>query len=257
MKEDVVANIALFSMDENNPRIISHCRKGGLAMIYENGFMTLIERRKRTRIEQVKNIPITFGGAAEFNIANALAAALALYAKNIDIDTIREGLKSFVPSAETTPGRMNIFKFRDFNFMVDYAHNPHGMKALGRFLRATDATLKVGIIAGVGDRREQDIIEVGAEAARIFDQIIIRHDRDTRGRSEQEIKELLFDGINKVDPGKKVSVCPKETEAIDCAVSNAEPGSFIVLLSDDVTGALKLLKNYKEKTVKEPELLQA
>jgi cyanophycin synthetase len=248
MKEDVVAQVALFSMDENNPRIISHCRKGGLAMVYENGFITLIERRKRTRIEQVKNIPITFGGAADFNIANSLAAALALYVQHIDLDTIREGLKSFVPSAETTPGRMNVFKLKDFTFIVDYAHNPHGMKALGRFLKAMDASVKVGIVAGVGDRREQDIIAVGEEAARIFDEIIIRHDRDTRGRSEQEIKELLFDGINKVDPNKKVSVCPKEAEAIECAVSKAQPGSFIVLLSDDITGALKLLKNYKEKT---------
>jgi cyanophycin synthetase len=225
-------------------------------MVYENGFITLIERRKRTRIEQVNNIPITFGGKADFNIANALAAALALYVRQIDLDTIREGLKTFVPSAETTPGRMNIFRFKNFSFMVDYAHNPHGMKALGRFLKATDATTKVGIVAGVGDRREQDIIAVGEEAARIFDEIIIRHDRDTRGRSEQEIKELLFDGINKVDPNKRVSVCPKEAEAIECAVSKAAPGSLIVLLSDDITGALQLLKNYKEKALHEEPVMQ-
>ena len=256
MKEDVVANIALFSMDEHNPRILRHTRTGGIAMIYENGFITLIQRRTRTRIEHVRNIPITFDGAADFNIANAMAAALALYVKDISMDVIKQGLRSFVPSAETTPGRMNIFKLRDFSFMVDYAHNPHGMQALGRFLKATDATVKVGIIAGVGDRREKDIIGVGEESGKIFDEIIIRHDRDTRGRSEQEIKELLFDGINRVAPGKKVSVCPKETEAIACAVANAKPGSLIVLLSDDVTAALKLLKKYKERVEKEQPILQ-
>jgi cyanophycin synthetase len=175
-----------------------------------------------------------------------LAASLALFAKQFSIERIREGLRTFVPSVESTPGRMNLFRFKHFNFIVDYAHNAHGMEALGRFLKATEASVKIGIVAGVGDRREQDIIAVGEASARFFDEIIIRHDRDTRGRSEQEIQELLFDGINHVDPGKKVLVCPREAEAIECAIATARHGSLIVLLSDDVSGALKQLKSYKE-----------
>jgi cyanophycin synthetase len=145
---------------------------------------------------------------------------------------------------------MNIFNFDDFTFMVDYAHNPHGLKALGKFIKAAEASVKIGIIAGVGDRRDQDIIALGEESAKIFDEIIIRQDRDPRGRTEDQIRELLIKGISQVDPYKKISSCSKEMESIHCAIEQAVPGSFIVLLSDDVKGTLEVINQYKQK--KEP-----
>jgi len=250
MHHSVKCKVAFFSLYENNLRIRRHCEKGGIAIVYENGYLTIVETQKKTRIEHVNNIPLTFGGAAEFNIANAMASALALYLSNISIDIIRQGLSSFVASAENTPGRLNLFEFAHFRFMVDYAHNPHGIKAMGRFLKNMNASMKVGIIAGVGDRRSQDIVSIGEESARIFDQVIIRFDRDNRGRTPEEIKDLLMQGIRKVDERKLVKTCPKETEAIDCAVKDAQPGSLIVLLSDDVTGALSAMKGYMSKKEK-------
>src|SRR5205085_2044492 len=137
-------------------------------------WITILDGGKKTRIEKVAKVPVTFEGKAEFNTANVLAAVLAGYALNFSVESMRRSLHTFVPSAVLTPGRMNIFKFSDFTVMIDYAHNPHGLRAVGKFIRSFDAPVKVGIIAGVGDRRDEDLINMGKEAACIFDDLIIR-----------------------------------------------------------------------------------
>ena len=145
-----------------------------------------------------------------------------------------------------TPGRMNMFHFRNFTIMLDYAHNTHGIKAIGKFVHSMDAPLKVGIVAAVGDRRDEDIVAVGEESARIFDEIIIRQDKNLRGRTEEEMIALMTKGINNVDPAKKVSIFRKESEAIDHAIANAAKDSFIVVISDVVPDALEQVKRYKD-----------
>ena len=247
MKEGLECKIALFSMNENNPLIKQHCDKGGIAAIYENGYVTIQKGSWKIRVDKVANIPLTFGGKAEFNIANVLPAVLASYLSDFKIEDIKQALETFIPSPALTPGRMNIFQFHNFTVMVDYAHNAHGMKAIGKFVDKVDATKKVGIIAGVGDRRDEDTIALGEQAARVFDEIIIRQDKHLRGRTEQEIIDLMTTGIHNIDPNKKITVIKKETEAIDHAIATAEPGSFLVIISDVVPSALEQVMQHKEK----------
>ena len=140
-----------------------------------------------------------------------------------------------------------MFQFKKFNVMVDYAHNPAGFQAIGKFLERVDAKPKIGIIAGVGDRRDEDIILLGSLAAQMFDEIIIRQDRNLRGRSEQEIINLMLDGINSTNPKIPMKVIPSEKEAIDYALNNAKKGSFIIICSDVVPDALDQVMKYKEK----------
>jgi cyanophycin synthetase len=184
---------------------------------------------------------------AEFNIANVLAAILAAYVQDFKTEDIRQALQTFVPSPALTPGRMNIFHFRNYSVMIDYAHNTHGFLAIGKYIKSVDASVKVGIIAGVGDRRDEDIISLGEAAARIFDEIIIRQDKNLRGRTEQEIIDLMTRGIHNVDPDKKITIIKKESEAIDFALQNAVKDSFIVVTSDVVPDALDQIKHYKAK----------
>lgn len=245
MKENVKCKIALFSMDENNSRIIDHCKKGGLAAVYENGFVTIMKGTWKIRIEKVTNIPMTFGGRAEFNIANCLPVILAAFVRNFKIEDIKSALQTFIPSPAQTPGRMNMFNFNHFTVMVDYAHNTAGLVAIGKFLSKTEASKKVGIIAGVGDRRDEDTRSLGEEAAKIFDEIIIRQDRNLRGRTEDEIINLMLEGIKHQDPNKKVTVIPAEKDAINHAISSAERGSFIVICSDVIPDALEQIMDMK------------
>lgn len=247
LHETLKCKVAYFSLHEDNPRIKKHCAQGNLAAIYENGFVTILKGTWKIRIEKVTNIPLTFSGMAEFNIANVLAAILATYVQDFKTEDIKLALQSFVPSPALTPGRMNLFHFHDYTVMIDYAHNTHGIMALGKFINSVDATVKVGIIAGVGDRRDEDIISLGDAAAKVFDEIIIRQDKNLRGRTEDEIIALMTKGIHQVDANKKVTVIRKESEAIDYAFQHAVKGSFIVITSDVVPDALEQVKNYKAK----------
>lgn len=182
--------------------------------------------------------------------AVGITTILAAHVQGISIEDIKAALETFIPSASQTPGRLNLFEFNDFTILLDYAHNPAGMRALKKFTDELEATVKVGIIAGVGDRREEDTNEIGSIAAEMFDEIIIRQDKRLRGRTEQELIKMLNDGIQKKDPNKKTTIIPSEKEAIKYAVKNAVKGSLIILCSDVIPHALDLVKHFKEQEAK-------
>ena len=129
--------------------------------------------------------------------------------------------------------------------MIDYAHNAAGFVAIHDLLKKIDAR-HVGVIAGVGDRRDEDTMALGELAAQMFDEIIIRQDKNLRGKTEQQIIDLIMSGIHKIDPNKKVTIYKKETEAIDYAIKHATKGAFITICSDVVPDALDQIMKLKE-----------
>lgn len=247
MQNSLSCNIALFSMNEKNKIVNEHCKTGGVAAIYENGFITIKKGNWKTRIEKVGNIPLTFDGTAVFMIQNVLPAVLTGFLQNVKIEELKLGLQTFIPSPTQTPGRMNLIKFQKFNVMIDFAHNPAGLKAVGKYLEKVDATIKVGIIAGTGDRRDEDIVEFGALSAKYFDKLVIRQDKHLRGRTAEEIIGLLKTGIGKEKKDTPVEIFYKEKEAIVNTLNNAIDGSFITILCDTVPDALNTVIGLKEK----------
>jgi len=247
-------NVAYFSMDETNPIIVEHCRKGGIAAIYENGFITIKKGEWKFRIDKVTNVPLTFGGKVSFMIANVLAATLASYVYGFQVEDIKTNLETFIPSAAQTPGRMNIFDFKEYKVLIDFAHNPDGFRGIKEFLTSVDATYKIGIITGTGDRRDGDIREMGKISAEMFDHIIIRQDKFLRGRQAQEIVDLLVQGIMQSDPEKSYEYIPKEVEALKHAFTLAQPGTFICALSDVIDNAIEVVQTYIEKEREEQKV---
>jgi len=235
MRKDLKCNVALFSMDENNPRIIKHCKNGGLASVFENGFVTIMKGTWKIRVQKVSEIPITYGGKELHNVMNKVA-------------DIKLALETFIPSPTQTPGRLNLFEFKHFKFLADFAHNPAGLQLLCDFVGKMEGTPKVGIISGTGDRRDEDIRELGAISAKYFDEIIIRQDKHLRGRTAENIVELLIEGINSQKDRKiPVTVILNEKAAIMHAYKTAKPGSLITIMCDVVAEAIDLIKSLKEK----------
>ncbi len=247
MAKKLDCKIAYFSLDENNPIIVKHIKEGGLAAIYENGYVTICKGTWKIRVEKASAIPLTYGGKATFNIANVLPCLLAGFIRNFKIEDMKIALQNFIPSPTQTPGRMNMFHFKNFTVMVDYAHNTHGFMAISDYLSKVDASPKIGVIAGVGDRRDEDIVNLGRVAAGMFDEVVIRQDKNLRGRSEEAIIELMKTGINQVDPNRKITVIPKEREAIEYAIRNAISGAFVTICSDVVPDALEQIMKLKEE----------
>ncbi|MBK7668913.1 MAG: cyanophycin synthetase [Sphingobacteriaceae bacterium] len=247
ISKTVDCNVAYFSLDENNPIIKEHCKKGGIAAIYENGFITIKKSDWKFRVAKVTTIPLTFGGRVTFMICNVLAATLATYTYGFTIEDIKMNLETFIPSASQTPGRMNIFDFKEHKVLIDFAHNPDGFKGIKEFLSTIESTSKIGIITGTGDRRDEDIREMGKISAEMFDHIIIRQDKFLRGREADDIVRLLVEGIKQADPNKSYEYIPKEIEALKHALDTAKPGSFITALSDVIDNAITVVQSYLDK----------
>ena len=131
--------------------------------------------------------------------------------------------------------------------LIDFAHNPAGYRGVEEYLSSVEATKKIGIIAGVGDRRDEDIKECAIIAARMFDHIIIRQEKYLRGRTDEEIISLIMEGINEVNRDVTCEIIPKETEAIKHAINSAQDGTFITALSDVVTNAIDIVQEYLDK----------
>jgi cyanophycin synthetase len=248
MARGLDCNVALFGMDENNPRIKSHCEDGGIATVYENGYISLLKGTWKIRIIPAREVPLTYEGKATHNIANCLPAVLAAYIfKDVSIAEIKQALKTFVPGDALTPGRLNFFPFKNFTFLADFAHNPHGLKLLGDFVSKLDYPYKVGVISGTGDRRDEDIRELGALSAGFFDEIIIRCDKNLRGRTAEEIIGLLQEGIRSVSREIPTMIIPNEDQALEYIYANHKPGSLYTIMCDVVAGAIDKIKQLKQK----------
>ncbi|AZA74688.1 cyanophycin synthetase [Chryseobacterium indoltheticum] len=250
---DLPSNVAIFSLDENNEYIKKFAKEGRITCVYEEGFVTIKKGDWKIRIGKVKDFPITMEGKAKFMIDNVLAASLACYLYGFGIEDISNSLRTFIPSAQLTPGRLNVFKFKNFKVLIDFAHNPAGYEAIEDYLKNVESTKKIGIISGVGDRRDEDIRLCGKIAGRMFDHIIIRNEKHLRGRTEEEINGLIIDGMQSSGRDVSYETIPKEIDALKHAMGMAEEGTFITALSDVISNAIDLVQDYQARELLEDD----
>ena len=241
MKNSVQSNIALFGLDLQNPRLKQHLADGKLAAFTENGWFVISNSAQKHQVSLIEDVPLTFKGTAQCMIKNVLPAVLAAYIYNIPVNRIQEGLHSFIPTPEHTPGRMNLFSFNNFSLMLDYAHNEGGYRELKEYANKITASIKTGVISATGDRRDQDIRNLGRLSAEIFDELIIRHDKDGRGRTNEEITGLLIEGIKAAKPDMPVMIISDEIEAIDYAIKHAKKNAWIFVNTDNVQESLNFI----------------
>ncbi|MGB3495487.1 MAG: cyanophycin synthetase [Elainellaceae cyanobacterium] len=247
MARRVSSKVAYFSMDADNPVVRSHTQEGGIAAVYENGFISILKGDWTVRIERAENVPLTMAGRAPFQIANALAASLAAYLQGVEVELIQKALMTFEASVNQTPGRMNMINLGRFHALVDYAHNPASYEALGGFMKNWPGAC-IGVIGGPGDRRDEDFVTLGRLSASMFDRIIIKEDDDTRGRPRGEAAKLILEGIQQAGVEVQHSTILDETEAINTALSEAPDEGLVVVLPESVTRAISLIEAVKARS---------
>ncbi|CAN5478558.1 cyanophycin synthetase [soil metagenome] len=244
MRDKLRCNVVLFSQQaDDNPKVISHREAGGICAVLKDRMITIWDGEATHVIDQVENIPISFGGRAGFMIENVLAAVAAAYTQNISTVEIREMLKSFEPSPEQTPGRMNLFSFKDFDVLVDYAHNPAGLMAIQDYLKNSSYQHKIGIVCGIGDRRDEDSFELGRLAAEMFDKVIIKEDADLRGRAAGEATEIVKKGIASSPNKPPVIAIANEKQALHFAMKNALPGTLIMHCVENIDEVISMMQH--------------
>jgi cyanophycin synthetase len=228
--------------EDENPAITDHLARAGIAVIVERDTFVVRRGRLRIPIAGVREVPLMMGGAARFQRANILAAIGTAYVQGIRYDDIRAGLLSFFPSPALTPGRLNFMRVGRGRVLVDYAHNPAAVAGLMDLVSSLDASRRVGVITAPGDRRDEDIRELGRLAAGL-DHVIVKEDDDRRGREAGEIAALVREGLvgGGLSPDA-IEVVADELQAVDRAIALLEDHDIGVILADDVPGVLNHLQ---------------
>jgi cyanophycin synthetase len=242
---------------EMSPLLREHIDQGGRAVVREpgpeGGTIVAFEDGRREFIMKAGDIPATLHGMAEFNVANALAAIAVALARDVPILTIRSAMSQFRSSFDQNPGRLNVHDAHGFRVIVDYAHNAAGLEALGKVVKGLSHRYKrtIGSVSMAGDRRDEDITELGRIAAGIFDELIFREDPYTRGRPRGEVMNLLKKGA--LEAGRSAEhmhLIAGEGASTAAALAMGRPGDLIVLTPTDVKAAWHQVNDFKPAAVR-------
>ncbi len=176
---------------------------------------------------------ITLDGAARYNISNCLAAISAALAIKLPIEAIAAGLQTFESTPEDNPGRGNLFELGGVTAFADFAHNPHGMRALMEMASSLPAKRRLVLLGQAGDRTDDSVRQMvqivwGTRPDRI---IVKEMDRYLRGREKGAMATLIEQQLEIAGaPPEIYSRCESEIEAVKEALSWAQPGDLLLLL---------------------------
>ncbi|WP_210528736.1 cyanophycin synthetase [Rubellimicrobium arenae] len=230
------------------------------AVSQENETIILHQDGRRLALMSVRDIPATFGGAALFNIENALAAIAMAWCGGVEPATLRDAMSSFATSYETTPGRLNLHRNGVFDTILDYAHCAGSLEALGTFVRRLDPAPRrvIALVGAPGDRRDEDIRTMGAVAGRHFDIVVFKEDQDLRGRAPGEAAALLMEGaLGAGCPRSRLFTVRDEVEATRHALRLGGPGDLVVVTADDIAAVWDQIRSFSPRTREVPALARA
>jgi len=247
MRDLVDGHCVYFSMDENHPNIQKQAERGRVSCVYENGYVTILKGKWKVRVEKAVNIPLTYGGRAEFMIQNVIAATLACFVHGVSLEDLRVGLTTFNAGTAQTPGRLNFIEIGDVTVLMDYAHNPAGMRGLINFISKLPNKHRTCVLNGTGDRRDDDIREFAQLAADNFDRIVIRRGNYLRGRTEEEMFNILQEGIGRSENKPQVRIIPESRDAIRHAIKNGRKGELVVTLADLVPDDIRYVQEFRDE----------
>jgi len=246
MAASVSNRITWFSLDASHPVLQAQLEKQGGAAYLSDGWLVLAENGKSRKIISVKDIPVTFGGAARYNISNALGAMALCHALGVGDEALATGLKKFSGNADENPGRGNLFEKNGIRIFLDFAHNEHGMRAISDTVRAFNANRNIVLMGQAGDRPDKDISDLVHAACRLKpDQLLVCElPGYERGRQAGEVPELICQrAIAEGVPREAVSLFSSPVEGVKAALSDAKTGDCLVLLAltqrDDVLALIR------------------
>ncbi|MFO1394293.1 MAG: cyanophycin synthetase [Steroidobacteraceae bacterium] len=244
-------NICYVTMNPQHVLVREHIRAGGRACALEAGvngqMITLYDRGGHIPLVWTHLIPATLEGRAMHNVQNAMFAAAMAFSLGIKLDAIRQGLRTFDSTFYQAPGRMNVFDEHPFKVLFDYGHNAHAVAMLADLAGRLEVKgRRIVVLAGPGDRRDEDIVAIAGAVAGRFDHYVCRRDDDLRGRAADEVPQMQAAALRaKGVPESAISIIPDEQEAIDAALRMGREGDLLLVFADALVRSWKQVTKFR------------
>jgi len=244
-------NICYVTLNPHHSLVREHIRAGGRACALEAGvngqMITLYDRSGHIPLLWTHLIPATLEGRATHNVQNAMFAAAMAFSLGIKLDAIRQGLRTFDATFFQAPGRMNIFSEHPFKVLFDYGHNAHAVAALADIAQRLDVTgRRIVVLAGPGDRRDEDLVAIANAVAGRFDHYICRRDDSLRERAPDEVPRIQAKALRAAGVAEQaISVIPDEQDAIAAALNMGQPGDLLLIFADALVRSWKQITKFR------------
>jgi cyanophycin synthetase len=242
--------ICYVTMNPSHALVREHVRAGGRACALEAGvngsMITLYDKGSHIPLMWTHLIPATLEGRALHNVQNAMVAASLAFALGIKLDAIRQGLRTFDTTFFQAPGRMNVFNEHPFKVLMDYGHNAHAVGVMADLAGRLDVSgRRIVVVAGPGDRRDEDLREIAHVVAGKFDHYLCRRDDALRGRDGDEVPRIIAKALQeKGVPASAITIIPDEQEAIDAALKMGKPGDLLLVFADALARSWKQITKF-------------
>ena len=244
-------SICYVTMNPHHALVREHIRAGGRACALEAGvngqMITLYDHGGHIPLLWTHLIPATMEGRATHNVQNAMFAAAMSFSLGIKLDAIRQGLRTFDSTFFQAPGRMNVFNEHPFKVLFDYGHNAHAVGMMADLASRLEVTgRRIVVLAGPGDRRDEDLVAIAKAVAGRFDHYICRRDDNLRDRSADEVPRIQAQALRAAGIAESaISIIPDEQDAIEAALRMGESGDLLLIFADALVRSWKQVTKFK------------
>ena len=254
--------ICYVTMNPQHGLVREHIRAGGRACALEAGvngqMITLYDKGGHIPLLWTHLIPATLEGRAMHNVQNAMVAAAMAFSMGIKLDAIRQGLRTFDTTFFQAPGRMNVFNEHPFKVLFDYGHNAHAVGVMADLAQRLDVVgRRIVVLAGPGDRRDQDLREIADAVAGRFDHYICRRDDSLRGRDSDEVPKIQAARLRELGiADSAISIIPDEQEAIEAGLAMSQAGDLLLVFADALVRSWKQVIKFKPNGVQDTKVVE-
>ena len=229
--------IGWFSRNYDAVALLSHRMKGGSTSGVRNGRLIISWTRGGSAEEldlgAVVDMPLTVDGTADYNVQNVAGVALAALGLGIAAATVATVLARFGADPTDNPGRLMRYEYRGAQILIDYAHNPDGLRGLMNVATRLRRTGRVALLLGqAGNRSNADIEELAATAARFRPDFVIVKETESymRGRAPGEVPAILRGALLRTGLlATSIEVHLSEIGAVKRVLEWARPGDVLVM----------------------------
>jgi cyanophycin synthetase len=243
--------VVYYSLNAHHPLVRQSAERGGTGYCLSGGWVVEVSGGRETPVVEAASVPVTLGGAADYQISNVLAAVAAARAHGLPVEIVAEALMSY--GAEANSGRGNLYRVGAGYVFVDYGHNPEAFAAVGRALKGMKRGRVTAVIGVPGDRGDEVIREAGRAAAEHFDRLIVREDKDLRGRRSGEAPRLLYTAAEEARPGVECRVVLDEEDALELAIREMQEGETAAVFYEKLGVVAEVLERNSARPVSAAE----